>query len=204
MFVIKLLFWAGICQFVLVLFVYQFMVRLIMKNRLENYFQLVNRVDELCRNVEEVLREHIKCAAGCSSCCKAITLFPVEAAAIRMGVEALPEEEAEIVRRHAAEGGEGDTCPLLYDHRCLIYPFRPIICRTHGLPILFTDDGKRRVDYCPSNLQGCKSLPGSAVIDLDRLNALLVAVNSLFLSGDDSAADPAERVSIARAVRGLK
>jgi len=169
---------------------------------LENYFMLVNRVDELCRGVEEHLLGHITCAEGCSSCCKAITLFPVEAEAVRQGVSSLPEVDAENIRSHAARGESGEVCPLLSENRCLIYPFRPIICRTHGLPILFSDNGERRVDYCPSNLQGCSSIPGSAVIDLDRLNALLVAVNSLFLSQNDSVADSAERVAIVSAVLG--
>lgn len=176
-----------------------------MKNRLENYLQLVNRVDQLCKSAEEVLREHINCAEGCSSCCKTISLFPVEAAAISAAVAALPEKDAETVRQHAEDGGgEGDVCPLLFDNRCLIYEFRPIICRTHGLPIMFTDHGERRLDYCPKNLQGCKSLSGAAVIDLDRLNELFVAVNALFVSQEDSDSDSIERISIIEAVLGKK
>lgn len=175
-----------------------------MKNTLENYFMLVKRVDELCKAVEDILSDHITCAEGCSSCCKAITIFPVEAEAIRMAIDTLPEEEADDIRQHAADYAKGDVCPLLSSNRCLIYPFRPLICRTHGFPILFTDGEGRRVDYCPSNLQNCSSIPGAAVIDLDRLNAMLVAINSLFLSQTDSDADSAERVSIDRAVLGLK
>ena len=171
-----------------------------MENRLDNYFQLVSRIDDLCRKVEDALREHIKCAEGCSSCCKPITLFPVEAAAIWQGVDALSEEAAEKIRRYAAAHADEDVCPLLCDHRCLIYSFRPVICRTHGLPILFTDNGERRVDYCPENLQGRESLPGSAVIDLDRLNALLVAVNALFVSQGQSGRDSEARVQIGKAV----
>jgi len=173
-----------------------------MKNRLENYLQLVNRVDQLCKSVEEVLHEHLSCAEGCSSCCKTISLFPVEAASINAAVAALPKEDAEFVRHQVEVGQEGDSCPLLLDNRCLIYAFRPIICRTHGLPIMFTDQGGRRVDYCPKNLQNCKSLPGSAVIDLDRLNELLVAVNALFVSQEDSETDSVERVTIVEAVSG--
>ncbi len=173
-----------------------------MKNRLKNYLQLVNRVDQLCKSTEEILHAHLSCTEGCSSCCRTISLFPVEAAAISAAVAALPEEYAENVRHHATEGREGDICPLLFENRCLIYAFRPIICRTHGLPILFTDQGERRVDYCPKNFQGCKTLPGSAVIDLDRLNKLLVAVNALFVSQKDSEVDTVERISIIEAVLG--
>ncbi len=164
--------------------------------------QLVKRVDQLCKIAEEALHEHLSCAEGCSSCCKAITLFPVEAAAISAAVAALSKDEAEALRHHAKVGVKRDVCPLLLDNRCLIYAFRPIICRTHGLPIMFTDQGERRVDYCPQNLQNCKSLPGSAVIDLDRLNELFVAVNALFVLQDDSGTDSVERVAIVEAVLG--
>ena len=41
---------------------------------------------------------------------------------------------------------------------------------------------KRTVDFCPLNFQGIGSLPGSAVIDLDRLNTTLTAVNALFVA----------------------
>ena len=164
--------------------------------------QLVSRVEQLCKSAEEALHEHLSCAEGCSSCCKAISLFPVEAAAISFAVAALQEDDAASVRHNSTVGVEGDACPLLLDNRCLIYAFRPIICRTHGLPIMFTDQGERRVDYCPKNLQGCKTLPGSAVIDLDRLNELLVAVNALFVSQEDSEADSVERVTILEAVSG--
>jgi uncharacterized protein len=171
-----------------------------MNKRLQNYHELVRRVDELCSNAEKLLSGHLRCAEGCSSCCKSITLFHVEAEAVLDGVNSLPQAEADLIRSLAEKNAAGDTCPLLLNDRCLIYPFRPIICRTHGLPIIFSENGKRRVDYCPENLQGCKSVPGAAVIDLDRLNALLVAVNSLFVSQEASGKEASERVEIGRAV----
>jgi len=175
-----------------------------MKKRLENYLQLVSRVDQLCKSAQEALHVHLSCAEGCSSCCKSISLFSVEAAAICAAVAALPEAKAESVRNKAKMAVEGDVCPLLLENLCLVYAFRPIICRTHGLPIMFTDQGERRVDYCPKNLQDCKTLPGSAVIDLDRLNELLVAVNLLFIAQGHSKTDPSERVTITEAVLGKK
>ena len=36
------------------------------------------------------------------------------------------------------------------------------------------------MDFCPENFKGVKNLPGSAVIDLERLNTALVAVDALF------------------------
>lgn len=173
---------------------------LVMDDILENYRQLVARVDSLCQGIEKALREHITCSEGCSTCCTAITLFPVEAAALNMALEIMPAEEAADIRRHVSEHAAGERCPLLHHHRCLLYAARPIICRTHGLPILYTENDQQRVDCCPLNMEQCESLPGSVVIDLDRLNSVLVAVNALFLSQTDTPADLPERLSIAEAL----
>jgi len=172
-----------------------------MENLLENYYQMVTRVDALCRGIHEVLSGRITCSEGCSSCCTAITLFPVEAAALNAALEALPDARQEDIRRHVALHAAGERCPLLEHHRCLLYAARPIICRTHGLPIIYNEGDQRKVDCCPLNLgDGEQPLSGSAVIDLDRLNTLLVAVNALFLSYIDADGLP-ERLTIAEALK---
>ena len=167
-----------------------------MEDLLNNYRQLVARIDALCNGIAEALGEQITCSEGCSACCTTITLFPVEAAALATALDALSEEEAEEIRRHVAEHAEGERCPLLHHDRCLLYGARPIICRTHGLPIIYGAGQERRIDYCPRNLTDSESLPGSVIIDLDNLNSLLVAVNSLFLSQSD-VLDMPDRITIA-------
>ncbi|QEM67748.1 YkgJ family cysteine cluster protein [Geobacter sp. FeAm09] len=167
-----------------------------MNDLLHNYRQLIERIDALCRGIKDALGEQVTCTEGCSDCCTAITLFPVEAASLAAALEALPEEEAEEIRAHVAEQAQGERCPLLRNHRCLLYAARPVVCRTHGLPIIYGSGHERRIDYCPLNLTEGETLPGSAIIDLDNLNSLLVAVNALFLSQSD-AQDMPERLTIA-------
>jgi len=172
-----------------------------MDNLLHNYYQLVARVDALCRGILDMLSEQITCSEGCSSCCTAITLFPVEAAALHAALEALPEAQRAAIRRHAAGQAGGERCPLLEHHRCLLYDARPIICRTHGLPIIYSEGSQRKVDCCPLNLsEGEQPLSGAAIIDLDRLNTLLVAVNALYLPHADTGEMP-ERPTIAESLK---
>ena len=172
-----------------------------MENLLENYHQMLARVDALSRGIRDVLASRITCSAGCSSCCTAITLFPVEAAALNAALEALPDARQAAIRRHVAAQAGGERCPLLEDHRCLLYAARPIICRTHGFPIIYAEGSERKVDCCPLNLgEAEQPLSGSTIIDLDRLNTLLVAVNALFLSQAD-AGDLPERLTIAEALK---
>lgn len=174
-----------------------------MSGILANYKQLVARIDALCGAIQASLGDQITCSEGCSSCCTAITLFPVEAAALQAALDELPEEEAEEIRRHVAQHTSGERCPLLSHHRCLLYRARPIICRTHGLPIIYTEDNQRKSDCCPLNLNDAESVSGSSVIDLDKLNPLLVAVNSLYLSQAEIS-ETSERMTILEALTQKK
>ena len=170
-----------------------------MSSLLENYTLLTTRIDALCDAIAASLGEQITCSAGCSSCCTAITVFPVEAAAMRHALAARTEQNAEEIRRHITQHAEDERCPLLYHHHCLLYEARPIICRTHGLPIIYTADDQRKSDCCPHNLTDFESLPGTSVVDLDKLNHLLVAVNSLYLSQSNCSESP-ERLTIAEVI----
>lgn len=166
---------------------------------LDNYKQLTDRIDSLCNDIAAALGEQITCSAGCSSCCTAITVFPVEAAAIREALANLPDQQADIIRHHVSEHADEERCPLLFHHRCLLYDARPIICRTHGLPIVYTADNQRKSDCCPLNLTEAEAISGSHVVDLDKLNTLLVAVNSIFMSQTDDVELP-ERLTISEVI----
>jgi uncharacterized protein len=163
---------------------------------LENYLALQSRVDELCCRTAERFASQLSCHPGCDACCRHLSVFAVEAAALGQALGALAEPDAELIRRAAQLAGPGAPCPLLQDGLCLLYQARPIICRTHGLPLLISRDGARGVDFCPENFRGLSSIPGSAVIDLDRLNETLAAVNALYLS---SFPGP-ERLTVAQAL----
>lgn len=146
---------------------------------LKNYRKLLERVDVLCSDIEKNLCEHITCHAGCSGCCQAISLFPVEAYALQIGLENISQTEKLLLEQLPLDK-TSESCPLIHNNRCLIYNHRPIICRTHGFPILYRDDGKQHIDICPNNRLHDITLSGSDVIDIDRLNTLLVSVNRVF------------------------
>lgn len=158
---------------------------------LANYHQLLERVDALCRSIEAECSGQIVCHRGCDACCRHLRLFPVEAAALAEALhETSPSLRAQL-QAAAAGRSESDPCPLLTDGACQLYAARPIICRTHGLPLLTGVDGSRKVDFCPLNFTGVERLPAAMVIDLDRLNTALAAVNRLYVhecGGDDAAA----------------
>ncbi len=170
-----------------------------MSQFLNNYKQLTDRVDTLCADIVSALGEQITCSAGCSSCCTSITVFPVEASAMREALVKLPTQKADEIRCHVSEHADGERCPLLNQDHCMLYDARPIICRTHGLPIVYTLDGLHKSDCCPLNLTETESLSGSHVVDIDKLNTLLAAINSIYLSQTESN-ETDERISIAAAL----
>jgi len=148
---------------------------------LNNYRALLLRVDEICSGTATRLEAQISCRPGCDACCRHLSIFAVEAAALHLALCRLPAQDADFIRLKAAASSPDAPCPLLQDGLCLLYQVRPIICRTHGLPILVQRDGASGIDFCPENFRDAASLPGSAVIDLERLNATLAAINALFI-----------------------
>lgn len=171
-------------------------------NRMEalgNYFDLIERVDELCAQITVKYEAHIACRKGCADCCRCFTLFPVEAEALSTALRELPRFRRDYIRQRVKSAPSGDACPLLEEGACLLYSARPIICRTHGMPILVVRDGRRRVDVCPLNFKNVESLPGSAMIELDRLNTTLAAINALFIARRDRPGAQ-ERIDMARAL----
>jgi hypothetical protein len=147
---------------------------------LANYHTLVGRIDELCAAISGEFAGKISCRAGCSSCCRELTLFPVEAAALLLALSQLPPDRAAHLDGTDTTSADG-SCPLLVNGLCLVYTDRPVICRTHGLPLLYREAESVRVDFCPENFQGVTSLPGSMAINLELLNQALVAVNEHFI-----------------------
>ena len=168
---------------------------------LHNYRNLVEKVNSLCQKIEAEYYEQLACRKGCDGCCLHFSLFWVEALSLAVALHELPESQVEHLRGKARAASPDGPCPLLENGACLLYAARPIICRTHGLPILTTEDDKPTVDFCPKNFRGIGSLPGHAVIDLDRLNTLLTAINANcvaeFFQGKPAISD---RLTIAEAL----
>ncbi len=168
---------------------------------LKSYRNFVEKVDSLCLDIEKEHFELIACRKGCDSCCRHISLFPVEAVNLSLALRRLPEDESSFIREKARTASADGPCPLLEDGACLLYGSRPIICRTHGLPILTRESGSPAVDFCPRNFRGVESLPGKSVIDLDLLNTSLAAINSVFVKVFFDGIPPGkERLTIAEAL----
>jgi len=117
----------------------------------EEIAALHRRIDARADSLAEHHGRRLKCARGCSGCCvDELTVFRVE---------------ADHIRRHAREllrtgrPGPRGACAFLDEAgACRIYPWRPYVCRTQGLPLRWLadeDDGLVEYrDICPLNEEG--------------------------------------------------
>ncbi len=154
----------------------------------EPYRQLIEYADSLTAKLSSRYAEHLVCRSGCSGCCHHhLSVFSVEAATVRAGIEALPEplriqlnEQARKTLELEARG-QSAICPMLIDDRCSVYESRPMICRTQGLPLLIeAEDGEAEVDFCPLNFtdeNAMADLDQDYLVPLDDLNLKLALVN---------------------------
>jgi Fe-S-cluster containining protein len=144
------------------------------------YSELVRETDRMVTQLARRYHRHVLCRAGCSPCCRHdLSVFAVEAEAVRRALSALPEATCAVLSRQAE--AEPASCPLLVDDRCAIYDARPLICRTQGLPLLIeADDGRQEVDFCPLNFAeagAMKDLDQGHLVILEDLNSKLVHAN---------------------------
>jgi uncharacterized protein len=149
----------------------------------------------------------ITCHAGCTDCCQQrLSVTAIEAEVIEEGLAALAPEVREALAARARS--PNPECPALLDGRCAIYAFRPVLCRTHGLPIRYAngaEGGPRRlpvvtgahVDACPRNFVGrdLASLPTSGVLDQATVSLVLGAIDAA--RADELGRERGKRVDLA-------
>ena len=144
---------------------------------LESYRRLVDRVDRMLDGVRSRYPNDIACAKGCDCGCRNLSIFPVEALSVAMALSDLPASTAADIRQRALTHSMWD-CPLQEEKACEIYPFRPMICRTHGFPLRTFFNGRPSIGCCRRNFKNGPPIPNDAIIDLDRINKSLRAVNA--------------------------
>ncbi len=152
-------------------------LHLVSMTALDHYRSLLRRVDEFAAGVFREYGRLIACSPGCDSCCTLETVNAIEAWTLLSHAASLGSAERYAIRRRAEDGpGERGECVLLANGLCAVYAARPIICRTHGLPLYV--DGT--VDFCPRNFGGVGRIESPYILGLDALNTMLGAVNLRF------------------------
>ncbi len=149
---------------------------------LYNYRNLIFKVSSRCEKLEELHRDHLVCRPGCSQCCRVErTVLPIEAYIIEQYLRNFSSQRIKRLRKLYKNVDE--TCPMLLKDRCVIYPVRPIICRTHGLPILYREAGRAFVDYCRLNFTRLPldyEFAEQDILDMNPFNIELIKLDQYF------------------------
>lgn len=133
-----------------------------------------------------------QCGPGCEACCHVrIGVFAIEAAPIRDALTELAIRDPQLrtrVRDQADDPAHADRCALLIDGRCAVYDVRPLICRSHGLPIaadpVATSGNSLTIDHCPLNFQD-ETPPRASILRLDAVNQPLSMLATLWSNTTD-------------------
>jgi len=168
----------------------------------KRYRHFIQRLDKACQAIQDTYAADIACRKGCAgNCCRIhLSIFAVEAVALADTLKKLPPELYRQVREKATNATVYGPCPLLEEGACLMYASRLVICRTHGLPMRTEYRGHRSIGFCQKNFRNLNSIPDNAVIDLNKLNAELAALNRAFVDSCQGQAELRDRFTIGEAL----
>lgn len=165
--------------------------------------QLRARVDAHFEAAQARTPAAFACRAGCDSCChQRFGVFAAEAEPIRRALADLSRRTPVLrarIRSQADDPAHRHHCALLVDGACAVYAERPLICRSHGLPIAVADP-KPRVDHCPLNFTA-EPPPRESVLRLDAVNQPLAVLATLWDQAGEVGDRSPSRVDLADLAR---
>lgn len=172
-----------------------------MKSSLDQYRLLRNHVDKRIAELMDIHGDNLHCRERCVDCCVNLTVWPVEFFAILEDLKA-----AQITPVFDGQA----SCGFLKDGLCQIYPYRPIICRTHGLPLVYLDEEQDEpaygVMFCRKNFQDSDDMAFGPdnTLAMDAVNETLARLHTAFLEvGGKPGPDGNGRISLARLAKYL-
>jgi len=159
----------------------------------ENYNALLKKTDEKSKEITTRYQEKIRCGKGCHSCClHGLTVNGLERENIRQYLIARPTLTDKVEANVKLNPHNGQRCSFLdSEGACLIYEARPIVCRSHGVPLKtsFKADDAAHISSTPALLSVCPlnftdmeltDIGNHYFINLDTLNTILVLLNQQF------------------------
>ena len=114
-----------------------------------DYADFLEEFDKSLKEYFESFGKDICCKKGCSECCEKgdYPLSDIELEYLMQGYLNLTSEIKIKVQNNIKNIVKGGCCPFLVDKECSIYPYRPIVCRVHGLAYFYNKD-KVKLPHC--------------------------------------------------------
>jgi Fe-S-cluster containining protein len=157
--------------------------------------ELHTKIWEFEASLSPKTRQNSHCQLGCSRCCYVdLSVFEIEADFIRQWFYQLqPSQKQKLQEEWNRPSNrtlnfydeESEACPFLVNESCSIYPARPVICRTQGLPLAFTNAAESMLDICPLNESMLGELGTKDILNLDLLNLILARLEQADSEGSN-------------------
>jgi hypothetical protein len=144
------------------------------------YTDVANKVDAFFERVAARHTRDMQCNSGCSDCCAVrLTVTGVEAQAIRDFVAGWSSSRRATLAANVAAAPAGRCAALDPGGRCLVYDARPLVCRSHGVPIRMTAVSLPVVQACSRNFteRGPAAADPDCILDQTTLSALTLAAD---------------------------
>ena len=146
-------------------------------NILDEFNDFLDKTNAKISKIVKIHEKHLACKKGCTACCMNVSVLPVEFYAIG---KMLKKSKKKIkLNRHK-------RCSFLQDCLCMIYQFRPILCRTHGLPLSHRDShdpSRANITICDLNfVNKTPKFKSNNVLDMDEINLELFRLNEKFIA----------------------
>ena len=145
----------------------------------EKYKVLLTEIDRHSAILEDLHFKHMQCRNGCDLCCIDFSVFPVEFYFI------LNELKKKNFKPESGVNTENEICVFLKNNSCTIYEQRPIMCRTHGLPLLYANDnGEWELSACELNFTefDFDEFTDENTLPQDKYNSKLFLINREFIA----------------------
>ncbi|HUQ05038.1 MAG TPA: YkgJ family cysteine cluster protein [Kofleriaceae bacterium] len=179
---------------------------------LARFYELTAKIDAFFDRVHARHATDMRCAAGCDLCCRArLTVTRIEAAAIVAWARMRSAEERAVIA-HAAAASSGEPsddtglprCSALDDAgRCRIYDARPVVCRSHGVPVRMKDARSLPVvTSCELNFtaRGPGAADADCILDQELISTMLGLLDRAYAAETES---ETERVELADLLAAL-
>lgn len=179
--------------------------------------QLQEKASDFFNQYFKKYASSMKCTGGCSHCCiDQLTIFTWEAQLILDWFASLDESERKERLKQCAQGPESftnvegqknDPCVFLNkEGLCQIYERRPIICRTQGMGLKWSEDGQVKRDHCPLNFTEETSLQSDEAdeLNLDVINNMSSQAQMIYEQHSPEKSFTQTRVSLRELKKLLK
>lgn len=147
---------------------------------MSRYADVANKVDAFFTRVTDRHPGDMQCKSGCSDCCAVrLSVTAAEGDAIRDFLAGCSSDRRATLVANARSAPPDRCAALDPAGRCLIYDARPIVCRSHGVPIRMTTASLPVVQACHRNFteRGPAAADPDCILDQTTLSALVLAVD---------------------------